>query len=206
MKAVGKIKAVALGTVIAVGMLVVLFGALLASDCVQIESKEPSSETLDAPSAQGAAAATDQEEKASEFFGAFPAKSYTSFEEAEQAAGYHIPRASPDYPLALGVTHLQWFPQFDRPLSETHYTYPPLPSTFIYVIVMPSYFSRDPSDWTSGRAMTVGGKAGWMPPDDSMFRFSYPCGQVDGYEVWCHMRGDKKIGWEAFDHFVSTLQ
>jgi len=207
MKAVAKIKAIALGTVMTVGLLVVLFGILLASDCIRIEKKEPSSETLGAPTAEGLASATGQDDASSWPFQGFPLGQYASFEEAEQIAGYHIPRPSAEYPVAFGQTHLRWFPQFERPASTTQYTFPPLAPTSIGVIVSPSYFAAEGDEaMMSGRSMIVGGKSGWMLPDDTSFVFNYLCGEVDGYNVWCSAGAVKDIGWEAFEHFVSTLQ
>jgi hypothetical protein len=164
------------------------------------------------PSAQETVELMDQAETARQFFEAFPTKSYTSFEEAEQVAGYHIPRPSDEYPLAFGLTHLTWFPQFERPLSETLYVCPPLdpldpnPTSFI-VIVAPSYFSSLGDEGRmSGQATTVGGKTGWAKPTDISFVFNYLCGEIDGYNVWCSVSAPKEVGWEAFEQFVSTLE
>jgi hypothetical protein len=190
-----KTKVIVLAVTTTPALLALLFVAALLSGNVKIRSGD-----------ETAAGLADQQEKASQFFDAFPLEDYASFEQAEQVAGYHIPRPSAEYPPAFGRTHLRWFPQFDSPLSETHYTYPPEPSTFIYVIVSPSYFSNDPSKLTSGSATTVGGKNGWMQPDDDDFVFNYVCGEVDGYQVWLTAWALKEIGLEAFDHFVSTLQ
>ena len=143
------------------------------------------------------------------FLGAYPVKSYASFEEAEQVAGYHIPRASAEYPVAFGETTLQWFPQFDRPKSETQYIFPPVGDTPISVgvRVAPSYFyPKGDETATSGKPMTVGGKTGWMLREDIAWVFVFDCGSVDDVKVWCQVTGVKEIGWEAFDHFVSTLQ
>jgi hypothetical protein len=190
-----KTKVIVLAVTTTPALLALLFVAALLSGNVKIRSGD-----------ETAAGLADQQEKASQFFDAFPLKEYASFEEAEQAAGYHIPHPSPEYPPSFGRTHLRWFPQFERPLSETHYSYPPEPSVFIYVIVSPSYFSNDPATLTSGHSMTIGGKSGWMQPDDDDFLFNYPCGQVDGYEVWCSVSALKEIGENAFEQFMSTLQ
>jgi hypothetical protein len=141
------------------------------------------------------------------FLEAYPVKSYTSFEEAEQVAGYHIPRASSEYPVGYGLTHLQWFPELERPFSETQYTYPPLAPTSIGVTVTPSYFYQGgDTGATDGEPMTVGGKTGWMNEDQTAWVFIFGCGSVDHVNVWCQVTGVKEIGWEAFEHFVSTLQ
>jgi len=141
------------------------------------------------------------------FLGAYPFKSYASFEDAEQVAGYHIPRASAEYPVAFDQTTLQWFPQFDRPKSDTQYTFPPLAPTSIGVNVAPSYFYPEGDKGaTSGKPMTVGGKTGWMDDGKTAWVFVFDCGAVDDVKVWCQVTGVKEIGWESFDHFVSTLQ
>lgn len=199
MKSARIAKRVGLGAVIAVILLLVLLYLGLAFGWVEVTSEEPSSDTFGMP-------VTDGEEADDWPFEGFPIEGYSSFEEAEQVAGYHVPRPSPEYPASFGRTHLRWFPQFERPLSETHYSYPPDPSSFIYVLVRPSYFSNDPTKLRSGRPMTVGGKSGWMLPDEDDYKLDYPCGEVDGYEVWCNVSASKDIGWEAFEHFVSTLE
>lgn len=143
------------------------------------------------------------------FLGAYPFKSYTSFEEAEQVAGYHIPHASAEYPVAFGHTTLQWFSQLDRPKSDTQYVYPPLAGTrtSIGVTVSPSYFyPKGDETVTSGKPMTVGGKAGWMLEEGFAWIFAFECGSVDDVKVWCQVMAGKEVGWEAFDQFVSTLQ
>jgi hypothetical protein len=168
---------------------------------------EDSSGNPGSPSVQETVEAMDQAEIASQFFEAFPTKSYTSFEEAEQVAGYHIAHPSDEYPVAFGLTHLRWFPQFDRPLSSTHYTFPPLAPTSIGVNVKPSYYYPE-GDKTAMDAepMTVGGKTGWMHESETAWIFIFECGSLDGYRLWCQVMCVKKVGWEAFEHFVSTLE
>jgi hypothetical protein len=148
----------------------------------------------------------EQREAMGEFLEGYPIKEYSSFEEAEAAAGYHILR-SPAYPL-MAKTTLRWFPQFARPASGTSYILSSPPALRINVEVFPSYFYADGDKTaTSGNPVTVGGKAGWMLEDtDTAWTFVFQYGSVDGLKVWCQVRAVKKIGWEAFDHFVSTLQ
>jgi hypothetical protein len=135
-------------------------------------------------------------------------ESYTSFEEAEAVAGYHIPRPSSEYPVAYGLTYLQWSPKSrERPLSETKYHFVPIPDVAIGVVVRPSYsYPEGDKTATSGESTTVGGKAGWMLREDTAWVFVFECGSVDDVKVWCQVTAVKEIGWEAFDHFVSTLQ
>jgi hypothetical protein len=135
-------------------------------------------------------------------------KSYTSFEEAEQVAGYHILRPSSEYPVAYGLTYLQWSPRNrERPLSETNYTYPSIAPGGIRVNVVPSYFYPEGDKTaTSGKPLTVGGKAGWLDEEHINWVFVFDCGSVDDVKLWCQVTAGKEIGWEAFDHFVSTLQ
>jgi hypothetical protein len=151
-----------------------------------------------------------QRDVMSQFLGAYPVKSYASFEEAEQVAGYHIPRPTPEYPIAYNLTHLQWFPQFDRPFSETHYGLPPVGDTPMWaqVNVSPSYFYYEGDKGaTRGEPTNAGGKAGWMAPGyDKSWVFIFECGAVDDVKLYCQVMAGKDIGWEAFEHFVSTLQ
>jgi hypothetical protein len=135
-------------------------------------------------------------------------KKYTSFEEAEAVAGYHILRPSSEYPVGYGLTYLRWLKDHERPLSQTQYTFPSLANTSIGVEVGPSYYYPE-GDKTvmSGKPMTVGGKAGWMLEDtDIAWVFVFECGSVDDMKVWCQVTAVKEVGREAFDHFVSTLQ
>jgi len=145
-----------------------------------------------------------------QFLGAYPVKGYASFEEAEQVAGYHILRPSSEYPIAYNLTNLRWFPQFDRPFGETHYGLPPVGDTPMWaqVNVSPSYFYYEGDKGaTRGEPMTVGGRAGWMAPGyDKSWVFIFECGAVDDVKLYCQVMAGQDIGWEAFDHFVSTLQ
>jgi hypothetical protein len=187
--------------------LVLLAGLGAFAACLEYEREEPSSVNPDTSDAQAALPVMDQYETARSFFENAPLKQYSSFEDAEREAGYHIPRASPEYPVGFNQTTLQWFPQFDRPISTTLYTYPPLAPTSIYVVVGPSYYSRHGDEARmTGEQATVGGKKGWIYPSDTSFEFNYLCGQIDGYNLWCGAAVVKDIGWEAFEHFVSTLQ
>jgi hypothetical protein len=206
MKGIGRGRTIVLGIVLALALFWSLVFVSIVFDWVEIGVEDPPPDSLYMPSSEGAATATDEEGEASWPFEQFPINEYSSFEEAEEAAGYHIPRPSSEYSLKFDLTFLRWFPQLDRPASETHYTYPPQPSISIVVMVSPSYFSNDPSKLTSGPAMTVGGKSGWLFPDDDQFVLNYTCGEVDGYDVWCGVSAPKEIGWEEFEHFVYTLQ
>jgi hypothetical protein len=193
---------------VAVGLLLAGLGAGIA--CNGEGSGQPSTGNPGLTQDEQAATATavqEQQEMIGEFFEAWPLKSYTSFEEAEQVAGYHIPRASDEYPVAFGLTHLQWFPQFERPISNTEYTYPPLAPTSMGVVVGPSYFFGGDEESVAGKEhTTVGGKSGWLKEGDMSFFFDFICGEVDGYNVWCGASAPKEVGWETFEHFVSTLE
>ena len=122
-------------------------------------------------------------------------------------AGYHIPRPSAEYPVAFGQTSLQWFPQFDRPLSTTEYTYLPLAPTSIGVGVLPSYFYASGDEGaTQGKETIFGSKSGWLKELGYSFTFTYGCGEIGGYNLWCSVSSPKEVPREAFEHFVSTLQ
>ena len=208
MKAIAGTKAVALGIVLTFGLLFTLLLVSVAFDWVELTSDgEESSEMLAAPTAETLASATGQDDASSWPFQGFPLGQYASFEEAEQIAGYHIPRPSAEYPVAFGQTSLRWFPQFDRPLSETQYTYPPLAPTSIGVIILPSYFYPNGDDSaTNGEQTSVGSKSGWMNEGGYSFSFTYGCGEVDGYNLWCSVSAPNEVPREVFEHFVSTLQ
>jgi hypothetical protein len=186
-------------------VILAVFAGLVVHTCFwggQDSSGNPGS-----PGAQQTLEAMDEAEILRHLSETSPIKSYSSFDEAEQVAGYHIPRPSPEYPVAFGLTHLRWFPQFERPLSSTHYTYPPVAPTSIDVIVAPSYFfGGDEERFTGREHTTVGGKSGWLKEGDMSFFFSFVCGEIDGYNVWCAPSAPKEVGWEAFEHFVSTLE
>lgn len=120
------------------------------------------------------------------FLGAYPVKSYASFDEAEQVAGYHIPRASPEYPVAFGETTLQWFPQFDRLNSETQYIFPPVEDTPMSVgvnVALSYFYPEGDKGATSGKPMTVGGKTGRMDDGKTAWVFVFDCGSVDDVKV-----------------------
>jgi hypothetical protein len=207
MKATAKFRAIALGTVIAVGLLLCLLVVAVAFDWVEIKGGQPPSKTLDAPTAGGTQPTAEQEGKTPWPFEGFPLQDYTSFEEAERVAGYHIVRPSAEYPVSFGRTHLQWFPQFDRPLSTTEYTFPPLAPTSIGVIVNPNYANSKHDRALPGYHQTeVGGRAGWLKEGDLSWFFDFSCGEIDGHDLLCSVNAVKEIGWDAFEHFVSTLQ
>jgi hypothetical protein len=208
MKGIARPKAVGLGIVFALGLLFTLLLVSVAFDWVEVTSDgEQSSEMLAAPNAEGSAPAAGQDDSSPWPFQGFPLGQYASFEEAEQIAGYHIPRPSAEYPVAFGQTSLRWFPQFDRPLSTTEYTYPPLAPTSIGVGVLPSYFYPHGDEGaTEGKQTVMGSKSGWLKELDYSFTFTYGCGEVDGYNLWCSVSSPKEVAREAFEHFVSTLE
>ena len=95
-------------------------------------------------------------------------------------------------PVASNLTHLRWFPQFDRPFSETHYDVPAAEThARSSVDVKPSYFYyQGDKGATDGEPMTVGGKAGWMLTEDDIgCVFVFHCGSVDDVKVWCQVIG-----------------
>lgn len=160
-----------------------------------------------------ATAEAEQRQMMGELLNRVPNKDYTSFEEAEQVAGFHIPRPSPDYPVAYGLTHLQWFEGLERPQSRTIYWFTPpdwgmgRPGVGIGVDVAPAYYSPDGYPTSiDGRATAVGGKSVWLIEEEFAWVFIFDCGSVDDVKVWCQVTGPKDIGWDALDHFVSTLQ
>jgi hypothetical protein len=197
-----------LSKVVATGFLLVLaLGLIVACNKGEGGAHVPSGAGVTQEDATATAVA-EQRQIMGESLHGYPIKEYSSFEEAEHEAGYHIPRSS-EYPLAFGKTTLQWFPQFERPNSETQYVFPPVGDTPISVgvHVLPSYFYPEGDKTaTSGKPATVGGKNGWLDDGETAWIFVFDCGTVDGVKVWCQVMAVKEIGWDAFDHFVSTLQ
>lgn len=153
-----------------------------------------------------------KEERAREFFDAFPSQEFRNFEEAEAVAGFRIPRAGVDYPVAFGKTHLQWYPDGERPISQTQYSIPPAlkMSVGIIVGVESSWDQRDGTPGASvlmlGDERVVGGKAGWFRrTGETGMNFSYRCGEAGREAVWCIIRASTEVGEKGFEAFVSSV-
>jgi len=173
--------------------------ACLASN--RPEDRPPQAESTSTPT---------QDQVAAGFFDAFPSKSYTSFEEAEAVAGFHIPRAGDAYPVAFGLTDLQWFPGIDAPVSQTEYTYPPLDKTSIGIAVGPAVIwslkDGTPGEevLSHGEPLTIGGKRGFADLREIWF-FSFRCGSTAKEDIWCVVRASPKVGRQGFDDFIASI-
>jgi hypothetical protein len=134
---------------------------------------------------------------------------YTSFTDAEAAAGYHIPQSSLyPHPYPQSVVALRRLPRGKpdwRRAAESHYTYPPLAPEGITVNVGPSYLYRGDTTFTQGAPTTIAGISGYMFPSDNVFEFDYRCGTVDSVSLWCQVWGPKGMGRAKFDEFVVSL-
>jgi hypothetical protein len=132
---------------------------------------------------------------------------YASIEEAEQVAGFHIPRAGREYPVSS--TYLTWYPGEDRPESDTCYDLPGAARRSFSVKVGPYYhfhYAHLGGSIVHGQPMTMGGRSGRMVRDDEVrWRFAFECGSVDDVTVWCEVRGDKDQGLEALEAFIASI-
>lgn len=115
--------------------------------------------------------------------------------------------------MSFGLTHLQWFPGDDRPVSRTEYTYLPMAPSSIGISVGPSSL-RDQSDDTPGDAVltegeprVIGGRSGWVSRiGDQGIVFSYRCGEIQGESLWCLVRAATKFGEQVLHDFVASIQ
>lgn len=184
---------------------VALWLGTVSASCLGSREPEPVTPPSDAVSTPG------QDDVAAGFFDAFPDKSYTSFEEAEAVAGFRIPRAGDAYPVGFGLTHLQWFPGNDVPVSQTEYTYPPLAPTSIGITVGPASLWAL-KDGTSGEEVLmrgepsmIGDKQGFAEFGETGWLFSFRCGSTGAEDVWCVVRAHSKIGRQGFEEFVASI-
>jgi hypothetical protein len=132
---------------------------------------------------------------------------YASIEEAEQVAGFHIPRAGPEYPV--NYTLLTWDPGKDLPLSETSYEVPGIPRRFFGLEVGPRYYYPYPTQdrpTVEGEPMTIGGKSGWIVSENEFgWDFAFECGSVDDLTVWCEAGRGRDEGFDAFEAFIASI-
>jgi hypothetical protein len=183
---------------------VALWLCTVSASC--LGSQEPQAVT---PAAT--ASAPGQDDVAAGFFDDFPSKSYTSFEEAESVAGFRIPRAGEAYPVGFGLTHLQWFPGNDMPVSHTEYAYTPQASTSIGIAVGPASLwalkdgTRGEEVLTRGDPTTIGDKQGFGNFGETLWLFNFRCGSTGAEDVWCVVRAHSKVGRQGFDEFVSSI-
>jgi hypothetical protein len=161
-------------------------------------SMPPELSTVSSPEAQSTNAA--------ELFDRYPSRDFGSFEEAEAAAGYRIVRGPTEFPVSYDVTHLQWFPQFARPMSRTQYTYPPLAPTSIGLSMAPAYWWGDDQSMMNGRAIELGGRTAWVQSDHLALDYALMCGSIDGLTLWCRVLCPASVGQTVCNEFVSNLQ
>jgi len=138
---------------------------------------------------------------------------YASVEEAEEAAGFHIPRPGPEY--SVESTTLEWWGHDDRPVSYTSYHGPGLESRFISVTVaLREEYPDDPGYRAMlaqlGMSTTIGARTGWLTgwndPARASRRFTFECGSLDGAALWCEVSAAKDIGRDVFEAFIATLE
>lgn len=132
---------------------------------------------------------------------------YESIEEAEQVAGFGIPRAGAEYPV--NYTLLTWYAGDDRPLGETSYDVPGVPQRAFGLKVGPYYhfhYAHLDGSIVHGEPMTIGGRSGRMVRDDDVrWRFAFECGSVDDVTVWCEVGARKDLGFDAFEAFIASI-
>ena len=133
----------------------------------------------------------------------FGLKSFSTFEQAEVVAGYHIPRATADFPMRRHETTLRTGRTNARPSSETLYVYPAAPDLALSVDVGPSYYWSDGA-FTNGSPTTIGRWSGWLTTD-SRYSFAFRCGEVDNVELWCIAWAAPELSRDVFERFVAGL-
>ncbi len=133
---------------------------------------------------------------------------YASIEEAEQVAGFRIPRAGAEYPARH--TLLTWYYGKDLPLCEISYEVPGVPRGGFGMNVGPRYYYPYPNEDTptvQGEPMTIGGRSGWMLWEtEGGWGFAFECGSVDHATVWCEVIGGKDVGLDAFEAFIASIR
>jgi hypothetical protein len=156
----------------------------------------------------------DERETARAFFGSYRDQDFTSYEDAERAAGFRIPRPSPEYPLAFNSITLRTFPGGKPPTAEAQYFYPPMAPNSIGLVVgaEDSWALKDGTSGrdvlTYGKATVIGGKNGWLNRDDRIaMSFSFQCGALHAEEsLWCVVRSGSPITRVVFEAFIASIE
>lgn len=160
-----------------------------------------------------------QEETAGAFFDTFPSRDYESFADAEEAAGFHIPVPSAEFPNLHGnTTFLQWLPSVSAPVSKSYYApsaetieeelgNPYKPNIFVRVAVS-GLFSDGDTTMMRGTEVRFAGKLGWLTErvGDYGLLFNYACGNLNGETLWCTVEERNAIDRATIERFVESLQ
>jgi hypothetical protein len=120
---------------------------------------------------------------------------YTSVQEAEQAAGFHIPAAGSEY--SVTDTYLERWGDDGWPSSHTSYAVAGVANRVISVIVEPHDYLDTPryTFVEDGTPTTIGGRAGWIIGEDEAARWRtlvFVCGTVDDLKVWCEVSAHER--------------
>jgi hypothetical protein len=138
-------------------------------------------------------------------FDQFDGQGYSSFAEAEVAAGYHIPQPGAQY-QAIEGTFLRTGGGQPRPASSSNYLLPGAQrQQTIVVDVAPAYYWPEGA-LTLGDRTRVGEHEGWVRAFGTGWIFKFACGNVDNVDLWCVIRSAQGVPRPAFEEFVSSIR
>lgn len=133
-------------------------------------------------------------------------REYDSFEDAEEEAGYHIPRPADDFVLLDGTVYVE---TYLRPEDEEA---PAVRSAYVSQDGDQLSFQVFPSTYdfveprSRGLEKTIGGKEGWIV-DEVMRFFAWECGTAaSGTDLYCLVLADQDIDDSTYETFVASLR
>jgi hypothetical protein len=160
-----------------------------------------------------------QKETAQAFFERFPSREYESFAEAEEAAGFHIPRPAAEFPNLHGnTTFLQWLPSVSAPVSESYYAPSPesvqsqlgnpYKSNILVRVAVSGLFRDGDATMMQGTEVRFGSKLGWLTESVGNYGllFNYACGNLNAETLWCTVEERNGIDRGTIERFVESLQ
>jgi hypothetical protein len=134
----------------------------------------------------------------------FTISRFTSFDEAESVAGYHIPRTS-TYPLRWGFVYLQPSPRpSSAPEARAIYVGPRETSLHFHVLA-PGVWSEGPPGGSLRKATLGGWEGEVLEDEDDYAEFAFQCTEFEGSRLWCVISApDQNL--DELDQFLATLR